>query len=68
MKFSSKRNGMDTKGQISTLEYVDVFSFFLLGTIHNYSRSQFGPKGTSCVNRNGKLPKKKKNLQIIEMP
>lgn len=53
MKFSSERNGMDTKGQISTLMYTDVFSLSLLGTIHIYPVSQFWPKGISCVNKSG---------------
>lgn len=53
MKFSSRRTAMDTKGQISTLEYIDAFSFSLVGTIYIYPTSGLGPEGISCVNKNG---------------
>lgn len=53
MKFSSRRTALDTKGQISTLEYMDAFSFSLVETIYIYPMSGLGPKGISCVNKNG---------------
>lgn len=53
MKFSSSRAALDTKGQLSTLEYMDAFSFSLVETVYIYPMSGFGPKGISYVNKNG---------------
>lgn len=53
MKFSSRRTALDIKGQISTLEYMDAFSFSLVEIIYIYPMSGFGPKGISSVNKNG---------------